>query len=231
MRRLQPKRTPLATSGRFRRPNRPETPQHADVSPGQRSRRRTTPAENRTEVQDHGEIGAHFLRNPPEVAGGGATAGKAAAAASADAGATRGIAVNTPLSPAHPYREQKNGLTAPPPWAAARDSHSARRLARPAEKRPGPLAEAGHPFAQAGLRNLVERVPLFDGHTDARQRSMRPAHKSRLAASPLADIAKPPDRKRLRQASDNGSNMLRHAIFYAHVMPELEGTRSCLDLN
>ena len=64
-----------------------------------------------------------------------------------------------------------------------------------------------------------------------RQRSMHPAHMSRLAASPLADIAKPPDRKRLRQASDNGSNMLRHAIFYAHVMPELEGTRSCLDLN
>ena len=33
------------------------------------------------------------------------------------------------------------------------------------EKRPGfLLAEAGHPFAQAGLRHLVERVPLFDGH-------------------------------------------------------------------
>ena len=62
-------RTPLATFGRFRRPNRPETPRGAGVSPGRRSRQRTTPAENRTEVQDHGEIGAHFLRNRPEPAG------------------------------------------------------------------------------------------------------------------------------------------------------------------
>ena len=43
--------TSLATSGRFRRPNQPETPQYASVSPGRLSRRRTTPAENRTEVQ------------------------------------------------------------------------------------------------------------------------------------------------------------------------------------
>lgn len=51
-----------------RRPNRPETPQYASVSPGRRSRQRTTAAENRTEVQTHGEIGARFLRNRPEVA-------------------------------------------------------------------------------------------------------------------------------------------------------------------
>lgn len=69
MRHLQRKRAPLATSGRFRRPNRPETPQCASVSPGRRSRQRTTPVENRTEVQNHGEIDAHFLRNRPELAG------------------------------------------------------------------------------------------------------------------------------------------------------------------
>ena len=62
-------RTPLATSGRFRRPNRPETPPSAGVSPGRLSRQRTTPAENRTEVQGHGEISARFLRNRPEPAG------------------------------------------------------------------------------------------------------------------------------------------------------------------
>ena len=62
-------RTPLATSGRFRRPNRPETPRGIGIPPGRLSRQRTTPAENRTEVQGHGEIGAHFLRNRPEVAG------------------------------------------------------------------------------------------------------------------------------------------------------------------
>ena len=80
MRYLQHERTPPATSGRFRRPNQPETPQHAGVSPGRLSQRRTTPAENRTEVQDHGEIGALFLRNHPEPAG-GEPAGKAAGAA------------------------------------------------------------------------------------------------------------------------------------------------------
>ena len=44
MRHLQRKRAPLATSGRFFRPNQPETPQHAGVSPGRRSRQRTTPS-------------------------------------------------------------------------------------------------------------------------------------------------------------------------------------------
>ena len=68
MRNFRRTRTPLATSGRFRRPNRPETPCDAGVFPGRRSQRRTTPAENRTEVQTHGEIGAHFLQNRPEVA-------------------------------------------------------------------------------------------------------------------------------------------------------------------
>ena len=38
-------------------------------SPGRRSRQRTAPAENHTEVQDHGGIGVHFLRKRPEAAG------------------------------------------------------------------------------------------------------------------------------------------------------------------
>ena len=56
MRHLQRKRTPLATSGRFRRQNRPETPPSVGVSPGRQSRQRTNPAENRTEPagRDHG---------------------------------------------------------------------------------------------------------------------------------------------------------------------------------
>ena len=53
-------RTLLVTSGRFCRPNKPETPHGANVSPGRRSRRRIAPAENHPE------------------AGGGVPAGKAA---------------------------------------------------------------------------------------------------------------------------------------------------------
>ena len=100
-------RTPLATSGRFHRPNQLETPPGAGVSPGRRSRQRTTPARNRTEDQDHGEIGAHFLR-PPRSRG-GSPAGKTTVTASADAGANRSIERNAPPSPVHPYREQKTG--------------------------------------------------------------------------------------------------------------------------
>ena len=42
--------SPLATSGRFCRRIQPERPRSGSVSPGQRSRQRTTPAENRPEV-------------------------------------------------------------------------------------------------------------------------------------------------------------------------------------
>ena len=41
----------------------------AGVSPGRRSRQRTAPPETAQESRTHGEIGAHFLRNRPEVAG------------------------------------------------------------------------------------------------------------------------------------------------------------------
>lgn len=42
----------LQTSGRFRRPNQPETPLSAGISPGRRSRQRTASAENRAEAKD-----------------------------------------------------------------------------------------------------------------------------------------------------------------------------------
>ena len=63
-----PQANPACNFWRFRRPNQPETPQHAGVSPSRRSRQRTAPAENTRSR-------------------GGATAGKATAAASANAGA------------------------------------------------------------------------------------------------------------------------------------------------
>ena len=134
--------------------------------------------------------------------------------------------------PCSPVSEAENGLAAPPPGAAARDPHPARHLARPAGKRSGSSSRKQaihlHRLDFATLLSVYRSLTVISA---AGQRSMRPAHMSRLAASPLADVAKPPDRKRLRQASDNGSNMLRRAIFYAHVMPELEGTRSYPDLN
>ena len=90
-------RAPLATSGRFRRPNQPEAPYSADVSPGRRSRQRTTPAENRTEAKDPRRNRRPFPAKPSRTRGGGC-AGEAAAAVNADAGATRGIAANAPPS-------------------------------------------------------------------------------------------------------------------------------------
>ena len=98
MRNPQHKQSPLATSERFRRPDRPETPYSADVSPGRRSRQRTTSAENRTKAQDPRQNQHPFPAKPSRTRR-GAPAGEAAAAVSADAGATRGIAANTPPSP------------------------------------------------------------------------------------------------------------------------------------
>ena len=98
MRNPQHKQSPLATSERFRRPDRPETPYSADVSPGRRSRQRTTSAENHTEAQDPRQNQRPFPAKPSRTRE-GAPAGEAAAAVSADAGATRGIAANTPPSP------------------------------------------------------------------------------------------------------------------------------------
>ncbi len=101
-------RTPLATSGRLRRPNRPETPRGASISPGRRSRQRTTPAENRTEAKDSWRNRRPFPAKPPRSRG-GATTGRAAVTASADAGANRSIERNALPSPVHPYRERRTG--------------------------------------------------------------------------------------------------------------------------
>ena len=98
-----------------------------------------------------------------------------------------------------PYRERKTGSQRRRPGPRRVTLIQLDTSLNLREKRPGfPLAEAGHPFAQAGLRRLVERVPLFDGHIGGQQRSMRPAHMSRLAASPLADTAKPPKSENVR---------------------------------
>lgn len=86
MRNFRCKRIPLATSGRFRRPNRPETPQYAGVSPGRRSWQRTAPAENRTEIQNPWRNRRPFPAKPPRSRT-GATTGEASAVVSADAGA------------------------------------------------------------------------------------------------------------------------------------------------
>ena len=99
MRHLQRKQTPLATFGRFRSPNRPETPQSVGVFPGRRSRQRTIPAENRTEVQNPWQNRHPFPAKPPRSRG-NATAGKAAAAVNVNAGATRSIAGARPQAKA-----------------------------------------------------------------------------------------------------------------------------------
>lgn len=95
MRHLHRKRAPLATSGRFRRPIRPETPQYAGVSPGRRSWQRATVAENRTEVQDPWRNRRPFPAKPSRSRG-DTPAGEAAATASANAGAACSIVANTP---------------------------------------------------------------------------------------------------------------------------------------
>lgn len=86
MHHLQHTQTPLATSGRFRRPNQPETPRSVGVSPGRRNWQRTTPAENRTEIQDPWRNRPPFPAKPSRIRRGAAT-GEASAAVSADAGA------------------------------------------------------------------------------------------------------------------------------------------------
>lgn len=63
-------RTPLATSGRFRRPNQPETPPSVGISPGRRSQQRTAPAENRTEVQGPWRNRRPFPTKPSRTRGG-----------------------------------------------------------------------------------------------------------------------------------------------------------------
>ena len=76
---------------------------------------------------------------------------------------------------------------------------------------------------------MLDLFTLFSEHhspiamPEARQRSMRPAHMSRLAASPLTDIANLRYRKRLRQSLGNGCGLLRRDIFDAHEESIEEG--------
>lgn len=76
MRHLQRKRTPLATTGRFRRQNRPETPPSVGVSPGRRSRQQTTAAGNRTEVQSPWRNRRPFPAKPPRSRGAAPAGGR-----------------------------------------------------------------------------------------------------------------------------------------------------------
>lgn len=112
MRHLRRKQTPLATSGRFRRANRPETPPSVGVSSGRRSWQRTAPARNRPEVQDPWRNRAPFPAKPPRTRGGAAT-GEASGAVSADAGAHP-----TSQSPArrqgHSNRQRRQRIGLPP---------------------------------------------------------------------------------------------------------------------
>lgn len=84
----------------------PTFPQVGDLNDEQ------PPPKTAQKPRTHGKIGARFLRNRPEPAG------EAAAAASADAGATRGIAANTTPSPVHlPVSRLSTALITSPPLA------------------------------------------------------------------------------------------------------------------
>ena len=181
----------LQTSGRFRRPNRLETPPGAGVSPGRRSRQRTTPpktaqksrtmaksapiscetaqkSRGRDRGQGHGNRQRRCERKPQH----------------------REKRTSVPCSP---VLGAENELAAPPPGAAAHDPHPARNLARPAGKRSGSSSRKQaihlHRLDSATLLSAYRSLTVISA---ARQRSMRPARMSRLAASPLADNANPP---------------------------------------
>lgn len=148
---------PPTTSGRFCRRIRPERLRSASVSPGQRSRHCTAPAENRPEAQTHGEIRAHFLQNRSEVAGcerGQSRGGHQRASASAtrspmskEAGRTR----TPPPSPAHLRRHHRK-LTPPPSPVRFRGGAGPRPAPPSLQARPTqPLSlhrYALHPFAE-----------------------------------------------------------------------------------
>ena len=64
-----------------------------------------------------------------------------------------------------PYRERKTGSQRRRPGQRRVTLIQLDTSLNLREKRPEfLLAEAGRPFAQAGLRHLVERAPLFGGH-------------------------------------------------------------------
>ena len=105
--------------------------------------------------------------------------------------------------PCSPASGAENGLAAPPPGAATRDLHPARHLARPAGKRSGSSSrkQAIH-LRRLDSATLLSTYRSLTVISAARQRSMRPAHMSRLAASPLADNANPHGRKTFATTMD-----------------------------
>ena len=117
--------TPLATFGRFRKPNQPETPQYASVFPGRQSRQRTAPARNRPEAQDPWRNRRPFPAKLPRIRR-GATAGEAAAAdehvtkpmlaPNAPQTIARKRSWRTPVGPrTRPYKKQPSAIPANPP--------------------------------------------------------------------------------------------------------------------
>ena len=178
MRNPQRQRALFATSGRFRRPNQPETPYSAVVSPGRRSRQRTTSAENHTEAQDPRQNQRPFPAKPSRTRG-GAHAGEAAAAVSADAGATRGIAANTPPSPVRRAFtatalisfSSANNRRRPEPLAQVNNESDAPKIAPAPSKDLSPCPYTLGPIVFVDPPHRVEAV----GHGQA-NRYARPAN-------------------------------------------------------
>ena len=199
MRNFRRTRTPLATSGRFRRANLPETPQHACISPGQRSQQRTAPAENRTEVQDPWRNRRPFPAKPTRSRG-GATASKAAAT----------------VTPARAQPEASRGT--PAGEAAAADEHAGMLIGSicaysqtnactgcTANHRTKALMENGEPPVRTRLAHLAQRAPLADVHARCRAALYAPGPHVAPGGVAVGRHRKPPDRKRLRQSSGNES--------------------------
>ena len=131
------------------------------------------PLKTAQKPRTHGEIGARFLRNRPEPARARPRAKQRAA--SADAGATRGIAANTPPSPVHqggtlhavqaPRSVHGHGadlffVRQQPPKAGA-PSPGERRI-RCAENRATPSKD----LSPAPMRLALS--PLYTSHTGSR---------------------------------------------------------------
>ena len=90
-------------------------------------------------------------------------------------------------------------------------------------KRPGSSSRktASHP-------HRLDLLTLFSDHhsptamPDAKQRSMRPAHMSRLAASPLTDSAKPPNR-----IGEGTEHVKTCYLLRSHAFPHNEAFPRC----
>ena len=116
-----------------------------------------------------------------------------------------------------PYRERKTGSQRRRPGPRRVTLIQLDTSLNLREKRPGVLlAEAGHPFAQAGLRHLVERVLLFDGHIGGKATLYAPGPHvapGGVAVGRHRETSKVG--KRSRQAWIMQGHVLRRAIFNA----------------